>query len=149
MGASIEQVLLSQGQERFSRGMEGLSSAERREIFHALGVPAGGPGVSARQRTARRIRIAWDHLERQPDGEVAATYARHWLARHRMDMIRALLDRLEVEHEGGFLRDENALAQVPAERMAAGLSQMVGENDPADVELYAALMGLTLPDGPA
>ncbi len=146
MDARIETVLLSQGEERFSRGMEELSTAERREIFQALGVPRGGAAASARQRMAKRIRLAWERLEKHPDEDVAATFARYWLARTQMDMIRKLLDRLDVEHQDGFLRDEKALTKVPADALAAGLQQMLQENESADVHLYTALMDLPVPE---
>ena len=145
MDVRIETVVLSQGEDRFARGMEEISTAQRREIFQALGVPKGGTTASARQRMAKRIRVAWGHLEKHPDEDVAATFARHYLARTHMDMICKLLDRLGVEHQEGFLRDETALKKVPSDEVAAGLEQMMKENEAADVRLYAALMELPVP----
>jgi len=145
MASRIRSVVLELGEERFSRCMEEISTADRREIFQSLGVPRSAAAASARQRTARRIRAAWDYLGRDGDDEAAEMLARHWLARHRMDMIRAFLDGLEVKHEEGFLRDEQALTDLPQEQLLEGLRGLAEKHDLADVRLYAALMDLPEP----
>ena len=144
MASRIREALLELGEERFLRCMEEISTAERREIFQSLGVPRSA-AASARQRTARRIRAAWDYLGRDPDDDAAETFARHWLARHRMDMICAFLDGLEVKHEEGYLRDTRVLSDLPHDRLLAGLRALAENHDPADVQLYAALMDLPEP----
>ena len=145
MASRIREALLELGEERFLRCMEEISTAERREIFQSLGVPRSAAAASARQRTARRIRAAWDYLGRSLDDHAAETLARHWLARHRMDMICAFLDGLEVRHEGGYLRDERALTDLPEDKLQAGLRALAERHDPVDVRLYAALMDLPEP----
>jgi hypothetical protein len=145
MASRIRSVLLELGEERFSRGMEDISTADRREIFQSLGVPRSAAAASARQRTAKRIRAAWDYLGRDEGSEAAEMFARHWLARQRMDMICAFLDELEVKHEAGFLREERALTDLPQERLLEGLRALARNHDPADVRLYAALMELPEP----
>jgi len=145
MASRIREALLELGEERFLLCMEEISTAERREVFQLLGVPRSAAAASARQRTARRIRAAWDYLGRESDDEAAETFARHWLARHRMDMICAFLDGLEVKHEAGYLRDEKALTDLPQDSLLTGLRALAGEHDAVEVELYAALMGLPDP----
>jgi hypothetical protein len=147
MTSRIRQVVTQQGEERFQRDMEEISSAERREVFELLNVPRNAAGASARQRTARRIHVAWERLAAEPDDEAAEVLARHWLARHRMDMIRAFLDRLEVPHRDGYLQDDKALTDVPRERMVEVLRWLAQQHEAEDVRLYAALMDLPDPDG--
>lgn len=145
MASRIREVLLQQGEERFLRGMEEISTAERREIFQSLGVPRSAAAASARLRTARRIRAAWEFLGRDPGGDAAETFTRYWLARHGMDMIRAFLDGLKVKHDEGYLGDERALTDLPEESLVAGLRALAENHDKADVQLYAALMELPEP----
>jgi hypothetical protein len=145
MESRIMTAVRGLGEEGFSRAMEEISSAERREIFQALGVPKAAAAASARQRTARRIRVAWERLESEGDEEAAATMARHWLARNRMEMIRGFLDRLEVEHVDGYLRDEEALRGLSEDVLASALKELTSEHDAAEVRLYAALMDLPEP----
>lgn len=145
MASRIREALLELGEERFLRCMEEISTAERREIFQSLGVPRSAAAASARQRTARRIHAAWDLLGRDPDDDAAETFARHWLARHRMDMICVFLDGLEVKHNEGYLPDTKVLSDLPQERLLAGLRALAENHDPADVQLYAALMDLPEP----
>ena len=149
MASRIRQAVLERGEERFLRDMEAISAAERREVFQLLGVPRNAAGASARQRTVRRIRAAWEHLAKESDDEAAETLARHYLARHRMDMICAFLDRLEVPHRDGYLQDDAALGQIPAERLTVVLRSLADEHEPEDVRLYAALMDLPEPEGEA
>jgi hypothetical protein len=142
MASRITKAVLELGEERFLEAMEEIPTAERRDVFKPLGVPKGGAGASARQRSARRIRAAWHRLVQDPDDEAAEAFARHWLARNRMEMIRQFLEALEVEHEEGFIRDPEALDKIPGERVLAGLKDLMKSHDPQDVRLYAAVMEL-------
>lgn len=145
MPPSLREVIRSMGEEEFTRRMEGLSGAERREIFQELDVPPAGASASARKRNLRRIQAAWGRLEAGGD-EAAETYARHWLARNAMPMIIAFLDRVGVEHRDGYLQDESALRKLPAGRVRSALRGLAAGHDAGDLRLYAALMELTPPD---
>jgi len=138
----VSEAVLALGEEEFTRRMEGIPSAERREIFGHLDVPRAGASASARQRTLRRIRIAWERFGESPSEEAAETLARAWLERHGMAMIVDFLDHFDVEHDGGFLKDENAVAKLPAADVPGALRDLAERHDPHDVRLYAAVMAL-------
>jgi len=71
----VSEAVLALGEEEFIRRMEGIPSAERREVFGYLDVPRAGASASARQRTLRRIRIAWERFGESPSEEAAETAA--------------------------------------------------------------------------
>jgi len=138
----IARAVQALGEEGFVQRMEELTSSERREIFDHLDVPAGGASASARERTLRRIHLAWGRLEETMDEEVAETFARAWLARSAMGMIIEFLDRMGVAHEGGYLKEVEVLQKLGAGEAAAVLKELAVKHDPGDVRLYAALMDL-------
>jgi len=142
MEARIAQLVVDLGQEGFLRRMEDLSGAERREIFHHLEVPSGGASVSARLRNAKRIALAWERLASGLDEHAAEAFARAHLARRGMPMIIAFLDRLGVPHEGGYLKEDEALAKLDAKAIGAALAELTAAHEAYDVRLYAALMSL-------
>ena len=149
MTSRLSNIVLERGEERFTRDMEGLSSAERREIFESLAVPRARATASARQRTERRIRMAWARLQDGVDAEIVEQLVRSWLQRHGMPMIRDFLDRAGVEHAEGYLRREDALERLSADTARAALQEIAHQHDPSDVRLYAALMDLPDVDAPA
>ena len=140
--AKIAESVRALGEEEFTRRMAALPTSERREIFQRLDVPPGGASASARQRVLRRIHLAWQRLEATMDEEAADSFARAWLERHRMSMIAEFLDRFGVEHEGGFLKEENALSALPAGEVPGALRELAVIHDPFDVRMYAAVMAL-------
>lgn len=142
MSSRITDAIRAQGEEAFTRRMEGLSATERREIFHELDVPPAGPSASARRRNLRRIQAAWQRLQAAEDAGAAEIYARHWLARSAMPMIVEFLDRMEIPHQGGYLQDEASLEGLAPDAVAAALRDLETRHDPEDVRLYAALMDL-------
>jgi hypothetical protein len=142
MGARIARLVVDLGEEGFLRRMEDLSGAERREIFHHLDVPSGGASVSARQRNAKRIGLAWERLASGLDEHAAEAFARGYLARRGMPMIIEFLDRLGVPHEGGYLKEDEALAKLGAKEVGAALAALTAAHETYDVRLYAALMSL-------
>ena len=142
MAAGIARLVVELGEEGFLRRMEDLSGPERREIFHHLEVPSGGASVSARQRNAKRIAQAWERLAAGLDEHAAEAFARGYLARRGMPMIIEFLDRLGVAHEGGYLKEDEALAKLGAKEVAAALAALAREHEAYDVRLYAALMSL-------
>jgi len=130
------------GEEGFVRRMEDLSSPERREIFHHLEVPSGGASVSARQRSSRRIGLAWERLVAELDEHAAEAFARGYLARRGMPMIIEFLDRMGVPHDGGYLKDDKALEKLGAAAVGKALAALAATHEAYDLRLYAALMSL-------
>ena len=145
MSSRLIDTILDLGAEGFTRRMEGLSGAERREIFHELDVPPAGPSVSARRRNLRRIQAAWERLPPSASDEAAETFVRHWLARSAMPMIIDFLDAMKVEHRNGYLEDESALNDLDPTAIESALAGLAGKYDSEDVQLYAALMDLPEP----
>ena len=138
----IGTAVLAMSEDGFARRMEELSSAERREIFQQLHVPPAGVSASARQRNLRRIRAAWERLSETGDEAAAEMFARSWLGRSGMAMIREFLDGFGVEHDDGYLRDAGVLDQLDGSDVKAALAELGKKYDPADVRLYAILMSL-------
>ena len=145
MGSKIAETISSMGEEAFTRRMEVLSGAQRRELFHELHVPPAGPSASARKRNLRRIRAAWERLAATEDEGAAETFARHWLARSAMPMIVEFLDEVGVEHTDGYLKDEAALRELEPKTISSALAALTSRHDADDVRLYAALMDLPQP----
>jgi len=142
MEAHLARLVVDLGQDGFLRRMEDLSGAERREIFHHLEVPSGGASVSARLRNTKRIAQAWKRLASGLDEHAAEAFARGYLARRGMPMIIEFLDRLGVPHEGGYLKEDQALTKLDAKRIEAALVELAAAHEAYDVRLYAALMSL-------
>ena len=143
MGTKLTETIQSMGEEAFIRRMEGLSSAERREIFQQLHVPPAGPSASVRRRNLRRIQAAWVRLAESGDQEAAEAFTRHWLAREAMPMIVEFLDAMGVDHHDGFLEEEDALRKLSPAATSTALRGLTARYDADDVQLYAALMDLS------
>jgi hypothetical protein len=88
------------------------------------------------------------YLARQvrPDDSLAGSLLMALHLDHRVEVLAAFLDALEIPHEGGMISDDFDLEPVAEDRLRAATAQLLKRLDVDEVEIYLLTLVALDPD---